>query len=341
MRIKNAKVYQADGTFAETDIVTEGEFIKSDAAADGEIVDAYDLIALPGLVDIRVSQAADTVYDDAGNYAVDKVSHYEAGNGVLAFVGAVELPVAHAKKVAKTVAAWNGDEAARHDDCAMVLGLSLERPLEHIANAKPSPESWKDLAYDDVDTFNDLQSASDGLFKVVDVDAKQEGIHTYVELVSKKATVAVVDNEATFAETEKAIKAGATLVNRRWDERIVLDEKKPGMMDAAFKNDDVLVELVAHEDNGFKKDIVANFALLQGRIVLVAEDGNLFGAMKRAIEMGVPANVAIDAATSGPARALKMGDKVGSLEDGRYANIVLVDSSYNIKHVINRGKMII
>lgn len=36
-----------------------------------------------------------------------------------------------------------------------------------------------------------------------------------------------------------------------------------------------------------------------------------------------------------------MGDKVGSLQDGRYADIVLVDSSYNIKHVINRGKMIV
>ena len=53
MRIKNAKVFQPDGTFKETDIVTEGEYIKSDAAADGEIVDAFDFIALPGLVDIR------------------------------------------------------------------------------------------------------------------------------------------------------------------------------------------------------------------------------------------------------------------------------------------------
>lgn len=341
MRIKNAKVYQADGTFAETDIVTEGEFIKSDASADGEIVDAYDLIALPGLVDIRVRQAADTVYDDAGNYAVDKVARFEAGNGVTSFVGTVELPAAHAKKVAKTVVDWNADEADRHDDCAAVLGLSLERPLGHIEDAKPSPESWKDLAYDDVDTFDDLQSVGDGVFKVVDVDATQEGMHTYVGLVSKKATVGVVDNDATFAQTEKAIKAGATLVSRRWDERIVLDEKKPGMMDAAFKNDQVLVELVAHEDNGSKEDIVANFALLQGRTVLVAEDGNLFDAMRRAIEMGVPANVAIGAATSGPARALKMGDKVGSLEDGRYADIVLVDSSYHIKHVINRGKTIL
>ena len=49
MRIKNAKVFQPDGTFKETDIVTEGEYIKSDAAADGEIVDAFDFIALPGL----------------------------------------------------------------------------------------------------------------------------------------------------------------------------------------------------------------------------------------------------------------------------------------------------
>ena len=73
----------------------------------------------------------------------------------------------------------------------------------------------------------------------------------------------------------------------------------------------------------------------------MSEDGKLFDAMRRAIEMGVPANVAIDAATSGPARALKMGDKVGSLEDGRYADIVLVDSSYHIKHVINRGKTIL
>lgn len=341
MRIKNAKVYQPDGTFVETDIVTEGEYIKSDAAADGEIVDAFDYLAIPGLVDIRVKQAGDTVYDTDGNYAVNEVSHFEAGNGVLAYVPSVELPVAHAKKVADTINAWNADEAKRREDNACVLGLSLERPLEHIENAKPSSESWKDLAYDDVDTFNDLQSSSNDLFKVVDVDATREGMHTYVSLVSKKAAVAIVDNDATFAQAEKAIKAGATLVSHPWAEKIELDEKKPRLMDAACKNEDVMVELVAREDNGSKKDIVANFALLQGRCVLVAEDGNLFDAMKRAIEMGVPANIAIDAATSAPARAIKAEGLVGSIQDGRLANIVLVDTNYKIKHVINRGKMII
>lgn len=341
MRIKNAKVFQPDGTFKETDIVTEGEYIKSDAAADGEIVDAFDFIALPGLVDIRVKQAADTVYDDAGNYRVDEVSRYEAGNGVLGYMPAVSLPAAHAKKVAKTILDWNGDEAARKDDNATILGISLEHPLAHIEDAKPSEESWKDLAYDDVDALRDLQKDAQGLIKVIDVDATHEGIETYVRETSKDAVVAIVDNDATFAQAEKAIKAGATLVSAPWAERIQLDDKKPSVIDAAFKNDGVFVELVASEDNGSKKDIVANFALLQDRVVLVSEDGNLFDAMKRAIEMGVPAPVAINAASLTPALATKQEGKVGSLEDGRLANIILVDSSYHIKHVINRGKMIL
>ena len=67
---------------------------------------------------------------------------------------------------------------------------------------------------------------------------------------------------------------------------------------------------------------------------------NLFQCMKNAINMGVNKEAAIMAASENAARAIGVGDKYGCIEAGFFANILLVDENMNLKHVINRGKVL-
>ncbi|MDJ1121233.1 amidohydrolase family protein [Olsenella sp. YH-ols2217] len=341
MRIKNAKIYQPDGTFKETDLVTDGEYIKSDAKADHEIVDGFELFAIPALIDVHVSQCGELHFDEGGNFAIDKISDLEAQNGVLTWYGVTKLPAAHAEKAARFMDTWNTETAPLHPECADLAGLVLERPIAHIQDAKPSDESWKDLAYDDADEFAKIEADTKKAFKLIEVDAAQPGADKYISLVSKEAQVAIVDTDPSFADAEKAFKAGVVMAQRYWGKECVLDPKRPTVLQAVLQNDGKFLQLLVGEDNVDKRNVTSTFAEFQDKIVLSSSDGNLYDAMKRLIELGVPAADAINACTVTPALALKVADKMGTLEDGKLANILLVDKDFHIRHVIHRGKMVI
>ena len=67
----------------------------------------------------------------------------------------------------------------------------------------------------------------------------------------------------------------------------------------------------------------------------------LFDCMKRAVlEMGVPLVSAVRAATLHPARSIGVDADYGSLEAGRWGNVVLVDDQLNIQTVVRHGQIL-
>lgn len=60
---------------------------------------------------------------------------------------------------------------------------------------------------------------------------------------------------------------------------------------------------------------------------------NLFDCMKKAMEFGIPESTALFAATRNPAKSIGIYHQTGSLTPGKYADIVLVDESYDIVKV--------
>lgn len=347
MRIKDAKVYQADGTFKTADILIEGERINSAAKADGEIVDGFNCRAIPGLVDIRLYGADGHSFGEGDDYAIDDICKYEAANGVLAVAPVVPVvpvsPASHANKVVDAVVAWNKEHESREEKCAYVAGMTFARPLAHEDAAKGKSESQ--LVEEDVQATLDLIDRAHDLKAIVEVDPAAAGADELIRKVSKDAVVDLGTPDATFADAEKAFKAGATLCSHLWDEEAVVDGKNPGVLGAAFDRDGVKVELVCDGLHVHGATVRATFALFQDRVAMVsastADDTlNLFQCLQRAIDMGVPEAVAINAATITPALALGVEEDLGSLEDGRLANVVLVDERWNIKHVINRGKLL-
>ena len=63
--------------------------------------------------------------------------------------------------------------------------------------------------------------------------------------------------------------------------------------------------------------------------------------MKKAVfEMQIPLEHAIFACTKTPAKSLGVDDKCGILEEGRKADILILDKNLEIKYIIKNGKMI-
>ena len=107
----------------------------------------------------------------------------------------------------------------------------------------------------------------------------------------------------------------------------------------------IRVELPGAEDaqeaiEQIGKTAQLQFALADGTIAGSATC--LYDCMKRAVlEMNVPLESAVRAASENPARSIGVDNDYGSLAAGRYGNVILADKELNIKAVIQKGTRIV
>ena len=67
----------------------------------------------------------------------------------------------------------------------------------------------------------------------------------------------------------------------------------------------------------------------------------LYDCMKHAVlDMGVPLVSAVRAASLNPARSIGIDSDYGSLEAGRWGNVILADEQLNILKVIRKGEVL-
>lgn len=84
-------------------------------------------------------------------------------------------------------------------------------------------------------------------------------------------------------------------------------------------------------------------------VARLVEGGSIAGstltldrAFKRAVTIdGLSVGDAVTALSANPARLLGMADTIGSLEPGKYADLVLLDSDFNVKGVLRRGDWVV
>ena len=62
--------------------------------------------------------------------------------------------------------------------------------------------------------------------------------------------------------------------------------------------------------------------------------------MRTAVSFGIPLADAVRAAAVNPARAIGIYSRCGSLESGKWANVVLLNQDLSIRNVIFKGKIV-
>ena len=79
-------------------------------------------------------------------------------------------------------------------------------------------------------------------------------------------------------------------------------------------------------------------ATLTGTDTLAGSSIHLMDGLRRAVSFGVPLEAAVTAATLAPARAIRRDGEIGSIEPGKCADLVVLDSDLNLKAVFIDGK---
>jgi N-acetylglucosamine-6-phosphate deacetylase len=191
---------------------------------------------------------------------------------------------------------------------------------------------------------------------------------------------AVGHTDATYEQTVEAIDAGATVATHLYNAMPALGHRAPGPIAALLEDERITVELIndgvhlhpaalrlAFHHAGaarvaFITDAMDAAGSGDGRYLLgplevdvtdgvarLVEGGSIAGstltldrAFRRAVTVDrLPVQDVVAALSANPARLLGMDDRVGSLEPGKDADLVLLDADFTLKGVMRRGDWVV
>lgn len=372
--IVGGAVFDGEG-FAVRDVQILGGRVVACAGAprDGHVLDAGGCLVVPGLVDVHFHGCDGADFSDGSDEGLHRIAAFEARRGITSICPAsMTLPTEGLLRAFSTAAAF----APRADEAALV-GINMEGP--YISPRKVGAQNPAFVRPASADEFAMLQKAARGLVKIVDVAPEEPGNLEFVEKASKTARVSIAHTCAGYDCAAEAFERGARHVTHLFNAMPGLHHREPGPVAAAADRPDATVELIC--DGVHVHPAMARFAFREfgaDRVVLISDsmracglddgtydlggqkvavlgpratlpDGTLAGSVTdlmgcvrvAVLQMGIPLEDALRAASVNPARAIGVDGERGSLEPGKAADAVLLDpTTLEVRGVVLRGMLL-
>ncbi|MFE4308932.1 N-acetylglucosamine-6-phosphate deacetylase [Streptomyces sp. NPDC056891] len=260
-----------------------------------------------------------------------------------------------------------------------IAGLHFEGPF--ISPCRKGAHDETLLRDPDPADVRKLIDAARGQAKMVTLATELPGGIDSVRLLSEHGVIAAIGHtDASYEQTVEAIDAGATVATHLYNAMPALGHRAPGPIAALLEDERITVELIndgthlhpAALELAFHHAGAERVALItdamdaagfgDGRYMLgplevevkdsvarLVEGGSIAGstltldrAFKRAATIdGLPVESVVQAISANPARLLGVYDRVGSLEPGKDADIVVLDAEFNLKGVMRKGEWIV
>lgn len=371
MIIKNAQVFVADGSFEKKDLYTDGDKISSDSTKDQTVIDGTGCIAIPGLTDIHFHGCVGYDFCDGTREAITAMAGYELQNGVMAICPAtMTLSEDVLSSICETASGYQNEEGSD------LVGINMEGPF--ISLEKKGAQNPKYIRVPDVEMFRKLLKTANGLVKLVDIAPEAEGADRFIQELKDEVVISLAHTMADYDTSAKAFSLGASHVTHLYNAMQPFTHRAPGLIGAACENPNVNVELICDGVHIHPAAVRTTFQMFgDDRICLISdsmmatglEDGdyalggqpvkvvgnlatlsdgtiagsatNLMDCMRTAVkDMKIPLGSAVKCASVNPSKAIGVYDCYGSLDTGKYANIVLLDEkTLEIKTLIFKGKI--
>jgi N-acetylglucosamine-6-phosphate deacetylase len=206
-------------------------------------LDFADSIIAPGFVDIHVHGGAGHDVMEPGEQSLRAMEQHFARHGVTSYCPTtVTAPLDKTLESLDRLGAWR--KSPRNGDRARPLGVHLEGPF--ISHAKRGVHPVEYLLEPSPQLFRRLWEASGENVAVMTIAPEIPGaIETIREAVSKKVCVSLGHSNATLAETEQGIAAGARHATHTFNAMRPLDHREPGVLGAVLADDRVTADLIA------------------------------------------------------------------------------------------------
>ncbi len=374
MILKNAEVFNGDFEKIRADVKIDGEKISkigNFSSEDG--LDLTGLVVMPGLIDMHIHGCGGADTGDATPEALETMSQTLVKNGVTSFCPAsMTLSFEELTKIFANIDAMKDKVGG-----AYIHGANMEGP--YIAMSKKGAQNPLYVRNPDKEEFKKLYEGCNGAIRVVDIAPECDGGDEFIKEIQPICPVSIAHTDAGYDEAVHAIELGVRHITHLFNAQSGLHHRKPGVVGAAFdvgRANGVRAELIcdgfhihpatlriAFREMGEDGTVIISDSMkaagcpdgdydLGGQPVYVrdgkalladgtiaASTSNVYKELKNVISFGIPEKQAVKSATINPAKAIRVEDKTGSIEEGKLADILVVDKDYNIKLVIVKGEI--
>ncbi|MFF9286960.1 N-acetylglucosamine-6-phosphate deacetylase [Streptomyces griseosporeus] len=370
--LSGATVVLPTGPVEAGQVVVDGTRISAAAPENAQVVDVSGHYLVPGFVDLHnhggggASFTSGTVEEVLTGIA----THRRHGTTTLVastVTGDMDFLTHRAGLLS---------ELAEQGDIA---GIHFEGPF--ISPCRKGAHAEELLRDPDPAEVRKLVDAARGHAKMVTLATELPGGIDSVRLLAEHGVIAAIGHtDATYEQTVQAIDAGATVATHLFNAMPALGHRAPGPIAALLEDERVTIELIndgvhlhpaalelafhhAGADRvAFITDAMDAAGFGDGRYMLgplevevadgvarLVEGGSIAGstltldrAFKRAVTVdGLPVEAAVAALSANPARLLGLADRVGSLEPGKDADLVLLDEQFEVRGVMRRGTWVV
>ncbi|WP_405645515.1 N-acetylglucosamine-6-phosphate deacetylase [Streptomyces sp. NBC_00019] len=370
--LSGATVVLPTGTVKDGRVTIDGTRIAGSAPDNAQVIDVTGYTLVPGFVDIHNHGGGGASFTSG---TTDDVLH---GIHTHRLHGTTTLVASTVTGDMDFLAQRAGllSELAEQGDIA---GIHFEGPF--ISPCRKGAHSEELLRDPDPAEVRKLIDAARGKAKMVTLATELPGGIDSVRLLAEHGVIAAIGHtDATYEQTVEAIDAGATVATHLFNAMPTLGHRTPGPIAALLEDERITVELIndgthlhpaalqlafhhagadrvafitdAMDAAGFGDGLYSLGPLaveVKEGVARLVEGGSIAGstltldrAFQRAVTVDrLPVENAVAALSANPARLLGMYDTIGSLEPGKYADLVLLDHQFALKGVMRRGEWVV
>lgn len=260
-----------------------------------------------------------------------------------------------------------------------LAGIHFEGPF--ISPCRKGAHSEELLRDPDPAEVRKLLDAARGTAKMVTLATELPGGIDSVRLLAEHGVIAAIGHtDATYEQTVEAIDAGATVATHLFNAMPPLGHRAPGPIAALMEDERVTVELIndgthlhpaalelafhragadrvafitdAMDAAGFGDGVYQLGPLeveVKDGVARLAVGGSIAGstltldtAFRRAVTIDrLPVADIVRAISANPAKLLGVYDRVGSLEPGKDADLVILDADFAVAGVLRQGEWVV
>ena len=376
MILKAKYIVLKDRMLEDSAILIEDKKIKkilsSDKLEGKEVIDYKDSIICPGFVDTHVHGFCGHDFMDKSDEGLRSICRDILKAGVTSILPttltASEDDIMEVVRIVKD----NKDAYG-----AKIQGIFLEGPF--FTEKYKGAQNPSYFLKPEIEKLRKWQEIAGGMIKKVALAPELEGSEEFVQKAREMGIyVALGHSDASYDEAKSAVDAGANIFVHTYNGMSGLHHRNPGMVGAAMTLEDVFAELICdgHHVHPVAADVLIRSrgyesvalisdcmmaggmpvgkyklgdydAVLDGETVRLKE-GNLAGsvlkmrdAVKNLVKWGITSPFeAIQMGTQVPAKSVGIDNVCGVIEEGRAADILVLDDEFSIVDVYLNGEKV-